>query len=446
MEAGVGTIYRDQAGCKVSAPDPVADTADRPSRSHRTDAGKGMAVGADDTQYFVVPLSIQPEGDDFLIGSAEMDEFYQVPASGCTVVTMLQQGSRPGEIKAALLAEGGEMVDVDDFVATLREIGFLYPLAEAHRHQERLAGRDEDTRILFSADPRIARGVFSVPMLAGYLAVVGYAGYLALYDSALRIDRNAFFIERDLALTLVLLLVLSSLAVALHELGHMLAAARHGVSSRLGIGNRLWNIVAEADLSGIWALPRRQRYLPLMAGMMVDILMIALATLAIASLRREGETGFSVRLLQALVLQIVVTLVWQFNFFLRTDIYYVLSNYLSYPNLDADARIYLRDFLYRVSGGRLGTRAAAPTYKSVNVLRFFSVLWVTGRVAALTVLLLIFLPTLARYAAKTYEAYRDPAASMYTVYDLGIFVLLSAIIFVGGIYMWLRRRWPAPRA
>ncbi|WP_150125446.1 hypothetical protein [Sphingomonas sp. LM7] len=400
----------------------------------------------DDAQYFVVPLSIQPEGEDFLIGSAEMDEFYQVPAAGRTVVTLLQAGKTPGEIKAMLAAEGGEMVDVDDFVAMLREIGFVYPVNEAHLHQERLAGRDEDKRILFRADPGIARAVFSAPVLVGYLAVVGYAGYLALFDPALRIDRHAFFIERDLALTLVLLLVLSSLAVALHELGHMLAAARHGVSSRLGIGNRLWNIVAEADLSGIWALPKRQRYLPLMAGMMVDLLVIALVTLAIAALRREGETGFAIFLLQALVLQVVVTIVWQFNLFLKTDVYYVLSNYLSYPNLDADARVYLRDCLYRVSGGRLGTSAEAPAYRSVRVLRVFSVLWIVGRIAALSLLLLVFLPTLARYAAKSYEAYRDPAASTYTMYDLGIFVLLSAIIFVGGVYMWLRGRWAARRA
>lgn len=400
----------------------------------------------DDERYFVIPLSIQQEGEDFLIGSAEMDEFYQVPIAGRTVVTMLQDGKTVAEIKAALAAEGGEMVDVDDFIAMLREIGFIYPVAEAHLHQERIAGRDEDKRILFSADPRIARALFSLPLLAGYLAVVGYAAYLALLDPALRIDRNAFFIERNFALTLVLLLVLSSLAVSLHELGHMLAAARHGVNSRLGIGNRLWNIVAEADLSGIWALPKRKRYLPLMAGMMVDVLVIALVTLVIAALRREGQTGFAISLLQALVLQIVVTIVWQFNLFLKTDIYYALSNYLSYPNLDADARIYLRDGLYRVSRGRWGTRAEAPDYKSVRVLRLFSVLWVIGRIGALAVLVLVFLPTLVRYAAKSYEAYRDPSASMYTVYDLGIFVLLSAIIFVGGVYMWLRRRWPAQRA
>ncbi|UYY59479.1 hypothetical protein [Sphingomonas sp. S2-65] len=397
----------------------------------------------DDEPYRVVPLSIQPEGEDFLIGNAEMDAFYQVPAQGRAVVEMLQQGRTPSEISALLNAQGEEAVDVDDFVAMLREIGFIYLASEADGHQQRVAPKGEDNRILFQADPRLARAVFSVPAFLCYAAIVGYAAYLAVTDPALRIDRHAFFIERDFALTLVLLLLLSSLAVALHELGHMLAAARYGVRSRLGIGHRLWNIVAEADLSGIWALPKRQRYLPLVAGMMVDVLVIAVVTLVIAALRRNGETGFPVFLLRALILQIFVTMVWQFNLFLRTDIYYVLSNYLSYPNLDADARVYLRDRLYWISGGRLGTSAGGAGYKNVRVLRFFSIAWVVGRVCALAVLLLVFLPTLARYAAKSYQAYRDPAASMYTVYDLGIFVLLSAIILVAGMYLWLRRRWPA---
>lgn len=401
-------------------------------------------VTSDDTRYFVIPLSIQPEGEDFLIGSAEMEDYYQIPAAGHRVVTMLQAGSTPGEIKATLASEGGEMVDVDDFLAMLLSIGFLYPAAEAHRHAERLATRDEDKRILFRADPKLARAIFSLPMLAAYLAVLGTAGWFAISDPALRIDRMAFFIERDLALTLVTLLLLSSAAVALHELGHMLAAARYGVSSRLGIGNRLWNIVAEADLSGIWQLPRGQRYLPLMAGMMVDLLMIALVTLTIAALRHQGVGGFPILLLHALMLQIFVTLIWQSNLFLRTDIYYLLSNYLGYPNLDGDARIYLRDLLHHLSGGRFGTPAGAPAYKSIGVLRAFAVLWLLGRIAAVAVLILIFLPTLWRYAVKTWEAYRDPAASMYTVYDFGIFAFLSALILAGGLYMWLRRRWPRP--
>jgi putative peptide zinc metalloprotease protein len=433
----------------------VEDCAPAPSPCAATTGG--TMAKADDETYFVIPLSIQPDGDDYLVGNADLDDYYQIPAQGLAILEMLRKGDTPTAVKAklareALPEEGGEagaMVDVDDFVAMLREIGFLYPIADAGQHRARVDAEPADRRILFKVDPRIARAIFSPVTLLCYVGIVGYALALAVRDPALRIDLHAFFIERNFAPTLVLLLLLSSAAVMLHELGHMLAAARHGISSRLGIGNRLWNIVAEADLSGVLALPKRQRYLPLMAGMMVDVLVIALVTLAIAALVRTGTmgggTGFTVQLLQALILQIIVTITWQFNFFLKTDIYYALSNYWSYPDLDADARIYLRDRFHRLSNGRFGARAESPNYKNLRVLNFFSVLWVVGRLLAFGTLVLVFIPTIYLYGAKTYRAYRDPAVSVSAVYDLGIFTILSLMILVGGLYMWLRGRWATRR-
>lgn len=413
---------------------------------------------ADDETYFVIPLSIQADGENYLIGNAELEDYYQIPAQGHAVLGMLQQGDSPATIKARLVqdaklaeeaGDAGDMVDVDDFVAMLREIGFLYPMADAGLHRERVDAVPADRRILFKVDAKIARAIFSPITLLCYVGVVGYAFVLAVMDPALRINPHAFFIERNLAATLVLLLLLSSAAVMLHELGHMLAAARHGISSKLGIGNRLWNIVAEADLSGVLALPKRQRYLPLMAGMMIDLLVIALLILTIDALRRTdmmgGETGFTVPLLHALILQIVVTITWQFNFFLKTDLYYVISNYWSYPDLDADARIYLRDRIHRLSNGRIGARAESPNYTSTRVLNAFSILWVVGRILALGVLVLVVIPTIYLYAAKTYRAIKDPSVSSGTVYDLGIFTLISLMILIGGLYMWLRGRWATRR-
>jgi hypothetical protein len=410
-----------------------------------------MSKAGDET-YFVIPLSIQPDGEEnYLIGNADLEDYYQIPAQGRAIIEMLQQGDSPATIKARLIQDAeesgdvGDMVDVDDFVAMLREIGFLYPAADAELHRARVDAAPVDRRILFKANARVARAIFSPITLLCYLGIVGYAIVLAVTDPALRINPHAFFIERSLAATLVLLLLLSSAAVALHELGHMLAAARHGVSSRLGIGNRLWNIVAEADLSGVLALPKRQRYLPLMAGMMVDVLVVALLILAIDALRRAdmmggGTSGFAVPLLQALILQIVVTMTWQFNFFLKTDLYYVLSNYWSYPDLDADARIYLRDRIHRLSNGRIGAPAESPNYANVRILNFFTILWVVGRILALGVLVLVIIPTVYLYAAKTYRAFQDPAVSSGAVYDLGIFTLITLMILVGGLYMWLRGR------
>ncbi|TPG10401.1 hypothetical protein [Sphingomonas oligophenolica] len=220
----------------------------------------------------------------------------------------------------------------------------------------------------------------------------------------------------------------------------MLAAAAHGVVSRLGFGMRLWIIVAEADLSGIMALPKRQRYVPLAAGMIVDILNIALITLAITALVRHGDHGFIVVLLQALALQLVVTLLWQFNIFLRTDVYFILCTWFGHPDLDSEARAYLAALLARASFGRLGRASAPQAFRNLAMVRAFAAIWVIGRIAALAMMVVVVLPTLWAYARKAWRAFQDPAASRATAYDLGAFAVLSALLVAIGVFLWIRHR------
>jgi putative peptide zinc metalloprotease protein len=395
----------------------------------------------DEELYFVIPLSVQPDGDDFLIGNVELEDFYQIPRQGRDIIDMLRKPLTPAAIKAALADAGNASIDVDDFISVLRDIGFIYPIADQQAHHDRIEAAPKDKRILFHVDERIAKAIFSPVTLVAYMSIVGTALYYAVFDPALRINWSAFFIERNFALTLVLLLILSSFAVALHELGHMLAAARYGISSKLGLSNRLWNIVAEADLSGIMSIPKRQRYLPLMAGMMVDTLVISMLTLLIARLRHSGIDGFPILLLQALILQIVVTIIWQFNLFLKTDVYYILSNYFSYPDIDRDARIYIKSVIFHLTKGRFGELGEITSFKNLKFVQIFSLLWIFGRIGAVTFLMFIFIPTIYLYITKSYQAFQDPNTSLATAYDLAIFVFISAAILAVGLYMWLKGRW-----
>ncbi|MDQ2893278.1 MAG: hypothetical protein M3R64_09360 [Pseudomonadota bacterium] len=402
---------------------------------------------APDQRFCVVPLSVQREGDDFLVGSAELEEFVQLPDEGVRILTMLREGTSVPKIAAAFAPDDGaggtaigETIDVEDFLASMIEIGFVYPEGQADRHAERLANAPADRRLVFRANRRVAAAIFSLPSLVVYLLIVGTAIAAAIRYPEARIQTDAFFVDNHLAATLVLLLILSSGTTALHELGHMLAAAAHGVVSRLGFGMRLWFVVAEADLSGTMALPKRQRYVPLAAGMMVDVLNIALITIAVTMLLRHGVHGFAVALLQALALQLIVTLLWQFNIFLRTDVYFILCTWFGHPDLDRDARVYLGAILSRVSLGRLGRPVGAHVFKSLAMVRAFAAVWVIGRIAALAMLVLVVLPTLGRYGLKAYRAFADPAATRATAYDLGIFVILSLLLVAAGLILWLRNR------
>jgi putative peptide zinc metalloprotease protein len=383
-------------------------------------------------EYRLIPLSIQREGDSYLVGSLELNRFYQLPEVGVKVIRLLQEGLSLAEVKGRVASETNDDVDIDDFLSTLTEIGFVYsgpPRAEAQ------SSSMSQKRLEFAR--RVARVVFSLPGAGIYSLVVIYAFFCVATIPHIRPSLGVFFFPEHLTASLLLLLVLYLPIVMLHEFGHMLAAARSGISSHLGIGTRLWTIVIEADLTGVLSLPRSKRYLPLLAGLLTDVFSVSILIIAVNLLLKSHASSFATQLVQALIMQTLLVMSWQTNVFLRTDLYYVLCTALAYPDLDRDARLYLRTIAYRVSLGRFGMKALPDQMlQRMKVVRFFALVWLVGRLGSLYFLIVIAVPTLFLYAHNDYLALKG--ASMKAVpYDSMFFTLISASMLLSGLWMWL---------
>jgi len=391
-------------------------------------------------RYFVIPLSIQPDGEAYLVGNTDIDAFYQLPPEGVHIVKLLQQETSLPEIKQSCAREFSEPVDVEEFLQQLIAIGFIYPAGKKQEFYHKLATRKQDHRLVCSVSQSTAQRFFSVPAMLFYILVVAYAAYSVIAQPSLRLNLNAFYLEGKLTITLILLLVLYCFTAFLHELGHVMAAARLGIESKLGIGNRLWMIVAEADLTGVFTLPKSKRYVPLLAGIFVDIVSLSVITLVLKVMLYFDVNGYAIQLMQALTLQVIISISWQLNLFLKTDIYYVLCNYCSYPDLDKEARSYLKALLSRLSFGLIGRKLSLDSYYKLGVLRCFTAIWLLGRIAALAFLGLVLVPTLLQYMADVYRAMVGTAHAKYSAWDVGLFTLLSTALFGVGVYMWIFQR------
>ena len=195
-----------------------------------------------------------------------------------------------------------------------------------------------------------------------------------------------------------------------------------------------------SDLTGILALPKAQRYFPMLAGLLVDLLSAALLTLMLQALLRGGAGGFKIQLVQAVILQIFIGVTWQFNIFVKTDIYFVLCNYFSYPDLDRDARHYLRGLLYRATRGRFGEPFAGAQPRGLFGLRVFAAIWLFGRIGSLVILFGVFLPTMAQYIQSALHLLRGPPAAFWMACDTIAYVAIMLTMLSAGMYLWLTQK------
>jgi hypothetical protein len=177
----------------------------------------------------------------------------------------------------------------------------------------------------------------------------------------------------------------------------------------------------------------------MLAGLLADILWASLLTILIKVLLVYGTSPFGVQLVQALILDIVISMRWQLDIFVKTDIYFVICNFFRYPDLDRDARAYLANLVQRRTFGRYGN-AAHVGFRNLNGVRVFSVIWLVGRVLSVLVLFGVFLPTMTRYVISAAELMTGPPVSVWIVADTIAYVAIMLSMIGTGMYVWLKQR------
>ncbi|MFD5088570.1 hypothetical protein ACFWOG_38930 [Kitasatospora sp. NPDC058406] len=321
------------------------------------------------------------EGDEVTVGSPETDTYAVLPADGAELVRMLADGVTPREAARRYEAEHGESVDIADLVEALVDLDLV---------RSADAPAEESAPVRWQ---RLGRAVFSRPALIGYALVTALAVVEMIRVPRLvpRID-NLFFSS---SYTLVVLMLFFGQAplLALHEAFHALAGRRLGLRSRLSVGRRLVYLVLETSLDGLVSVPRRKRYLPIMAGMLADVLAIAVLTLVADATHGAARGVASVCL--AVAYATTLRLAWQGFFYLRTDLYVLLSTLLGSVNLHAAATDVLRNAVRRGTGRTpLDLSVHHPVDR--RAARWYAWLMVVGYAFTLTVFAGVVVPTAYR--------------------------------------------------
>jgi putative peptide zinc metalloprotease protein len=350
--------------------------------------GRGAPVPLDVVPT-VCPLSIVPDGEEFLVGDPARSEYVLLPELGIRVIRLLQAGHTVGEAAAEIGAD----VDVPDFVASLIELGFVSPTPAPQ-------AENDVARPVHRAAQRIRPGL--VRPLFGRVAWTLYAGCAALVMAIFAtqpelVPRSGdiFFLPSPLV-SVACVTLLTFLLACIHECCHWAAARAEGLDARMTVSRRLYLLAFETDLSQLWSVPRHRRYSALLAGMAFDSVVLCGALLLQLSDAKgwwQLESG-TTRLLAAIAFVELGAIVVQFCVFMRTDLYAVLITATGCVNLWRVNQLRLTSKLRRLSAEEWHELNTAHP-QDLAVARWYVWLYAAGLALAIGFFFVYYLPATA---------------------------------------------------
>ncbi len=379
------------------------------------------------------PLITRPDDDDpdvVVVGRAEIGEFIELPAVYGEAIRLLREGLPVSAVEQRLAAEQDVEIDVAELVEALTDLGFVDSV-DGHRLPD--PGADAPRSHFPWLTARHVAWIFSRPMKLAWLLVVGAALVTLVASPDLLPHYEDFFWGEYVGLTVLVNTVMVSLTLSVHEMMHLMAARSLGVPGRIGFGTRLHNLVVQTDVTAVWGVPRRSRYRVYLAGMAWDLLLMASLTLLVAHVALPPLTK---ALFQALVVAVLMTIPFQLQVYMRTDLYYVLRDLLRTRNLFDDGLAFAR-YLRARTVARL-RRRPCPTEDPTGELapherratRVYSVFLIVGATVSLTAFALFAAPIAIVALLRAIGAVGDGhnGGSVLLMLDSALLILIEGAI------------------
>jgi hypothetical protein len=359
-------------------------------------------------------LTMVPEGDEVLIGRLDIDSFAVFPADGAAVVRRLRDGMTPGEVAAWYRAQYGETLDLTDLLETLDELGFLCKDGENPTPVTGPVRFQRLGQVVFSPVAWLLYVGLATALTVLLISHPGYTphpGQLFFTHSALAVELTVVFGQLPLLFA--------------HEAYHTLAGRRAGLPSRIGVGTRMYILVAETQLNGLLTLPRRKRYLCFLAGMLCDVMLISILDIAGYLLRNNSTHDYLYsRLAFALSFPIVTRIAYQFVLCLQTDLYFVLATALGCQELHGASVALVRNRLSRLLGRPNTADTTGWTEQDLRTARWYAPVLAFGVVVFTGVWIFLIAPVFIQLARLVWDGLQlgtaDPA-----FWDRCCFVTLS---------------------
>lgn len=398
-----------------------------------------MTAKVQTAPVFLHHLIFLDDGEEVMVGRRDIDSYAAFPPDGAALLRELGAGRGLASARQWYLDTYGEQVDLEEFLALLHELEFVRTSADAGAAIA--PGREPEAPPV--AGQRWGRAAFSPVAWLLYAVLVMLAVAVCVADPRLAPVPSHVFFTPYLSVVEASVLFGQTPLIAVHELFHVLAGRRLGLRTRVRLSYRFLTPVVETSLDGLVTVPRQRRALPMLAGLLADVLVVAGLTVTAALARRpDGSMTLFGGLCLALAFTTLPRIAWQFFLHLRTDLYHMLVLVLGCDDLHSAARQRLRNRLHLLL--RRPDRLADEqrfSRRDRAAARWFAPLLVFGYTASAATALGLVLPLSWRFITTAFERTLDPSGQPARFWDATTVLILTLSEFaLAGALAWQQRR------
>jgi putative peptide zinc metalloprotease protein len=367
------------------------------------------------SRLVLVPTEIRKDKKHFIVEDPASGEFYEMPDICIDAINMINKGLSLLEIESLLLERyPRDDVELINFAQQLLELNLI---AEIDGVPVEMIAQETDNLGFEGISPKLGKFFFNKIAYFVYL-------FLFLLNISLFIARPSLiphykdlFIFDLMAVNIPVWLLLTVFLVVFHEFGHVLAMRAQNLPTKLEVGHRLFLIVLETDMSLAWKLPSKARNGLYLSGLCFDTLILSFALIS-QILFPNGSAVF-LSIINFVVFNTFIRMVYQFCIYMKTDIYYVIENVTGCYNLMENAQQLLKKKLLF-----LKSNIEEDIYTSErSTVQVYSIFYLAGVVLTLSLYFIFYIPQLLFAWNEVLPGFKEGPTSL-PFWDAMIFSLL----------------------
>lgn len=198
-----------------------------------------------------------------------------------------------------------------------------------------------------------------------------------------------FYWSKYLSLCIASSFAFTWISVFLHEGAHLIIARRYGLDGKLRISHRLNFLVVETYFPDIYSIPKKGRMAIYISGMIIDMAIISLFYICIFLINSKFLylQGLVLLLKQFVLLQ-WLSILWQFFFYMKTDFYFVIKEFVGIENLYTFAKERMLNIL------KFKQVDLPITKKENRIVNIYTVFFLIGNILGIARYVFYHLPIL----------------------------------------------------